>query len=109
MQSLTGVFIKSQNEEQVSENKFLYPFMLIFPNKKRIYYLQSEEERDEWINKIKDAIGYSNLFDYYDLFDSIGKGKYGLVKKGVHKTSGKEVAVKIIKKKELKTTDIEML
>jgi len=77
----------------------MYPFLLIFPNKKRVYYLETKEERDLWIEKIKEAIGYSNFFDFYNLFESIGQGKYGLVKRAVHKKSGKEVAIKIVYKK----------
>lgn len=61
------------------------------------------------MDKIKKAIGYANLHDYYDLNESLGKGKYGLVKRGVHKKSGKEVAVKIVKKKELSLKDMELL
>ena len=41
--------------------------------------------------------------------ESLGKGKYGLVKRGIHKKSGREVAVKIVKKKELSLKDIELL
>ena len=39
----------------------------------------------------------------------MGKGKYGLVKRAEHKKSGREVAVKIVKKKELSLKDIELL
>lgn len=83
--------------------------MLIFPNKRRIYYLETQEKRDEWVDKIKKAIGYSNLHDFYDLKESLGKGKYGLVKRATHKKSGKDVAVKIVKKKDLSLKDMELL
>jgi len=109
MLSLAGVFIKSEMEETLDDNAVYYPFMLIFPNKRRIYYLETKEERDQWVEKIKKAIGYANLHDFYDLKESLGKGKYGLVKKGVHKKSGREVAVKIVKKKELSLKDMELL
>jgi hypothetical protein len=46
MQSLTGVFIKSEMEEIQEDNTVLHSFMLIFPNKRRIYYLDTKEERD---------------------------------------------------------------
>ena len=109
MQSLAGVYIKSQAEEQMEDGTILHPFMLIFSNKRRIYYLDVKEESDNWVEKIKQAIGYANLHDFYDLENSLGKGKYGIVKKGRHKKSGKEVAVKIVKKKELSLKDIELL
>lgn len=41
MQSLAGVFIKSTAEETDESGVVLYPFMLIFPNKRRIYYLDT--------------------------------------------------------------------
>ena len=37
-----------------------------------------------------------------------GKGKFGLVKRAVHKKTGKDVAIKILSKKEMDLTDIEM-
>ena len=59
--------------------------MLIFPNKRRIYYLSSKAEKDKWMDAIKQAIGYANLYDYYELKESLGQGKYGIVKRGLHK------------------------
>lgn len=109
MQSLAGVFIKSELEEEIDEETKLHPFMLIFPNKRRIYYLEKEEDRDMWVEKIKKAIGYANLHDFYELSESLGKGKYGLVKRGTHKKSKKEVAIKIVKKKDLSLKDVELL
>lgn len=109
MQSLAGVFIKSESEEMMEDKSIMFPFMLIFPNKRRIYYLETMKERDEWVDKIKKSIGYSNLHDFYELKENLGKGKYGLVKKGIHKKSGKIVAIKIVKKKELSLKDVELL
>ncbi len=61
------------------------------------------------MDAIKQAIGYSNLFDYYDVKENLGQGKYGVVKRGIHKKSGKEVAVKIVKRKDLSIKDQELL
>jgi len=61
------------------------------------------------MDAIKKAIGYANLFDFYDIQETLGQGKYGVVKKAVHKKSGKEVAVKVVKKKELSLKDQELL
>ena len=75
--------------------------MLIFPNKRRIYYLSSRDEKDKWISAIKRSTGYASLHDFYELGDSLGKGKYGLVKAAVHKKTRMDCAAKIIKKREL--------
>ena len=109
MKSLAGVYLKEELEEDNYNGTILYPFMLIFPNKRRIYYLTSKADKDKWVSAIKKTIGYASLHDFYDLEDNLGKGKYGLVKNAVHKKTGTKVAVKIVKKKELQLKDLELL
>lgn len=109
MHNLVGVFIKDEPEEHLDDSTTLYPFSLVFPpSKARTYYLQSKEERDRWIRAIKKVIGYSSLHDFYDIKEPLGKGKFGLVKAAVHKKTGKNVAVKIMSKKEMTVADIEL-
>ena len=109
MHSLVGVFIKDEIEEQLDSTTILYPFKLIFPgNKARVYYLLTKEDKEKWMTAIKKVIGYSNLFDFYDIKDTLGKGKFGLVKQAIHKKTGKAVAVKIMSKKEMTVSDIEL-
>ena len=57
---------------------------------------------------IKKAIGYSDLFDFYEMKDVLGKGKFGTVKLGIHKKTGKKVAIKIMKKQAMTTQDMEL-
>ena len=52
---------------------------------------------------------HSNVFEFYDLKESLGRGKFGSVKRGIHKKTRKEVAIKIVKKKDQTIKDIEML
>jgi len=49
------------------------------------------------------------LYDFYDVGENLGKGKYGVVKLAVHKRTKQEVAVKIVKKKDLSLKDLELL
>ena len=37
------------------------------------------------MNAIKQAIGYSSVTDFYDLKENLGQGKYGIVKRAIHK------------------------
>jgi len=80
MKSLSGVYIKDEPEHLDETGVNLFPFMLIFPNKRRIYYFKNKEEKMRWMEAIKQSIGYSNLFDFYDVGENLGKGKYGVVK-----------------------------
>lgn len=61
------------------------------------------------MNAIKKAIGYANVYDFYEFKESLGQGKYGIVKRGIHITSQKEVAIKILKKKDLAIKDQELV
>jgi len=106
MINLIGVFLRTDKEEPLDKKNVLYPFTLIFPNKERTFYLLSSKERSEWIDKIKKAIGYAHLHDYYELKESIGKGKFGTIKLGIHKKTGKKVAIKIMRKKNMSMQDI---
>ena len=109
MHNLMGVFIKDEMEEYLDSTTILYPFTLIFPgNKDRTYYLLKKEDKEAWVKHIKKVIGYSNLFDYYDVKETLGQGKFGLVKQAVHKKTGKKVAVKVMSKKEMTLQDIEL-
>ena len=53
------------------------------------------------MDAIKKVIGYSSIFDYYEIKETLGKGKFGLVKAAEHKKTGKRVAVKVMSKKEM--------
>jgi len=57
---------------------------------------------------IKKVIGYSSLFDFYDIKETLGKGKFGLVKSAVHKKTGKNVAVKVMSKQEMSADEMEL-
>ena len=109
MHNLVGVFIKDEPEEHLDDQTILYPFTLIFPpSKPRTYYLQTQDEKIKWIKAIKKVIGYSALTDFYDIKEPLGKGKFGLVKSAIHKKTGKNVAVKIMSKKEMTVADVEL-
>lgn len=109
MHNLVGAFIKDEPEEPLDEKFTLYPFSIIFPGyKARTYYLIDKEDKKSWMDAIKKVIGYSNLFDFYEFQGTIGKGKFGLVKSAIHKKTGKEVAVKVMQKKEMTIQDIEL-
>lgn len=60
------------------------------------------------MDAIKKVTGYSNLFDFYEIKETLGKGKFGLVKAAVHKKTKKRVAVKVMSKKEMTVSDVEL-
>jgi serine/threonine protein kinase len=62
-----------------------------------------------WLEKIKICTGYSELKDSYEIKEVIGKGKFGLVRLGVHKESKRLVAIKIMNKKQMTNQDQELV
>ena len=67
MHSLAGAFIKEELEDFYDKKTILYPFSLFFMHHKKTLYSYKKEERAEWIKKLKMALGYANLYDFYEL------------------------------------------
>ena len=108
MHNLSGCYIKANGDKLLNGIK-LYCFQIIFPTKHRNYYVSSKQIAEEFVFNIKKGIGYLNFFDYYEMLDDIGEGKFGLVKLGVHKSTKERVAIKIIQKNSMKDNDAELV
>jgi len=48
-------------------DKKLYPFTLHIKKKKRLFYVETMEIREEWLKIIRKAIGYSSFSSFYDI------------------------------------------
>jgi len=114
MHNLSGTFIQENGHKVLNYVKY-YSFSIIFQNKARNYYCSNKNTAKLWVQKLKEAIGYQNFFDYYEILSDIGEGKFGKVKLGIHKKTGENVAIKIISKnmpmkdKELVRTEINIM
>lgn len=108
MHNLSGVFIE-EGERTNLEGMDLYCFNVIYPKKSRLYYVEDKKEFEIWVEKIKRAIGFSSLTDKYEVRQKLGKGKFGLVRLGIHKENGRKVAIKIMNKKEMNNQDLELV
>ena len=106
--NLSGVFIQDNGLVKLGDKKF-FCFTIIFPTKPRKYYLSNEMEYHHWVNTIRRIVGYSNLSEIYEIKQVLGKGKFGLVKLGVHRGSGRKVAIKIINKKLVSAIDVQQV
>ena len=108
MHNLSGCYIKANGDKLLNGIK-LYCFQIIFPTKNRNFYVSSKQIAEDFVINIKKGIGYLNFFDYYEMLDDIGEGKFGLVKLGVHKSTKERVAIKIIEKSSMKDNDAELV
>ena len=108
MHNLTGVFIEELEKTNI-EGMELYCFNVVYPKKNRMYYVESKEEYIVWLEKVKRAIGFESLTDKYEVRQKLGKGKFGLVRLGIHKETQQKVAIKIMNKKEMNNQDLELV
>ena len=108
MHNLNGLFL--QKEQSVEyEGATYYSFSVVYPSKTRVYYCKDKKEYDGWIEKLKIATGYTNLLEIYDVKNKLGSGKFGLVKLGIDKKTGQKVAIKIMKKSNMDSSDLELV
>ena len=108
MHNLSGCFVKDNGTKIINDTTY-YSFTLVFPSKERSFYCNSKEIYDNFTQKLKEAFGYLNFFDYYEMLDDLGEGIFGSVKLGVEKKTKERVAIKIIKKKKAKPSDMELV
>jgi serine/threonine protein kinase len=108
MHNLSGVYVKEE-ASIVHDGLTLYSFSVVYPKKSRYYHVESKEECQLWMNLFKKVTGYSSLTDIYELKEKLGNGKFGLVRHGIHKQSGRKVAVKIMSKKDMSSQDLELI
>ena len=106
--SLTGAFLKT-NEPTIIHNQKYFPFTILYPNKPRPYYVDSENEYNSWINSLNSALNIKNIFDAFEIKDRIGKGKFGLVRLGLHKLTNKPYAIKIMSKSTMNSSDLDLV
>ena len=108
MHNLSGLFLQAQGLKEFKGRK-MYCFTILFPSKNRVYYCENEEEYNNWITSLKKATGYTNLLDLYDIKQKLGKGKFGLVKLGINKETKDKVAVKVLNKNNMDSSDFELV
>ena len=107
MHNLSGCFVQESAEKKII-NDIEYSCFEIFcknKSKTRKYYTIKSSIAKEFVEKIKQAIGYVKFSDLYEMKEVIGKGKFGVVNLGIHKKTGQQVAIKILNKENIITTE----
>jgi len=108
MHCLAGTFVKEIDDEKCPDTKrTLYPVKIVLPpNKSRILYFVSREEQKSWLSSLLSAMGFSNLYDFYELGRTLGKGQFGMVKLATHKVSGVQAAIKTVMKANMRPVEV---
>ena len=106
MHNLSGVFIKKGDDYEYDGKKYLT--IVILYKKEKSYYFDNENDFNIWFEKLNLATQQKSLFDKYEIKQKIGNGKFGLVKCGINKETKKPVAIKIMAKKNMDKSDLEL-
>ncbi len=107
MHNLSGVFVKKGDDATIDGKKY-YTISILYPQKDRTYYFEDEDLCKTWLEKFKLAIEHKSLLDDYEIKEKIGRGKFGLVKYGINKKTKEPVAIKIMAKKNMDSSDFEL-
>jgi calcium-dependent protein kinase len=108
MHNLSGVFLQEEKNQIIDGNSY-FCFSVIYPKKTRFYYVDNQSDYQGWVSAIKRSTGYADLNDLYEVKDKLGNGKFGLVRLGIHKQTGRKVAIKIMTKKDMTNQDLELV
>ena len=107
MHNLSGCFVEKGKNFIINDVEY-FSFQLIFFSKVRVYFTLSLKSRDEWINRISHSLDHKNIMDDYEIENDIGVGKFGDVKLGINKKTFEKVAIKILNKKRMNISDLEL-
>ena len=90
----------------ISNNKqnSLFCFELIFPKKSVKFFAKDQQKFNEFILSIKQIINYKEISEF-EFKEKIGIGKFGIVRRGVHKGTKRKVAIKFINKTKMTNQD----
>ncbi len=64
---LSGMFVKHEDTQETIEGVPAFPFRLHLRQSAIIFYAQTQESRTAWVQTLREAIGYSNLFAFYSI------------------------------------------
>ena len=102
-------FVK-EGEDIIVNNTKYFSIVINYYKKEKIYYFDSRENRNIWLEKFRDATGQKNIENEYKLYKKIlGKRAFSYVIYGINIKTKKNVAIKIINKKNLDSKKLDLV
>ena len=106
--NLSCTFVKEGEDIVVNEVKY-FSIVIYYYKKEKIYYFDSKENRNIWLEKFRNVIGQKDIKDNYEISEKIiGKGSSCSVVYGENIKTKQNVSIKIINKKNLHYNYLEL-
>ena len=102
-----NISIREESPLKIKED-LVYSFSVLHSQKKRRFFVNSEAELKQWIEALIKALGKRKLQEEYRLEEPIGHGKFSIVMSGTNIKTGEKVAIKVITKKRMTQSELEM-
>ena len=107
--SSNNASVEKKNKIKKKDNQnSLFCFELIFPKKSVKFFVKEQKKFNDFISSIKHIINYKEISEF-EFKEKIGIGKFGIVRRGVHKSTKRKVAIKIINKTRMTNQDRVLL
>ena len=98
-------------KEKTSIGKYTY-YPIKFINYNRSFcliFFEEQEKQKIFAKKCEEFTNFLKFEDFFEFKEKIGEGHFGLVKRCIEKSTGKEYAVKIMNKNKIKERDLNFL
>ena len=96
--------LEIKNKKNSKNENSLFCFELVFPKKSVKFFVKEQQKYNEFISSIKHIISYKEISEF-EFKEKIGIGKFGIVRRGVHKSTKRKVAIKFINKIKMTNQD----
>ena len=114
MHSLVGCHLEwlAPYENQCEQGKVYQRFQIhLSQHTRRVLFFETKEEVDRWFRVLSAATQARDIAEHYDLDMSqerlIGEGSFGQVYIGYDKANGASVAIKVLQRRGMKSSDLE--
>uniref|UniRef100_A0A8C9GL60 Calcium/calmodulin-dependent protein kinase n=1 Tax=Piliocolobus tephrosceles TaxID=591936 RepID=A0A8C9GL60_9PRIM len=107
-----GENVGTTNDNNSSNNKYGFSICHKGTNnnvQKRNLYVNSYEEREEWLKVLYSTTKQNTLYNSYELHEQLGQGKFSTVYRGINKQTLAEFAIKVIDKRSVSIYEKELL
>lgn len=102
-------YIEEKEKTKANSKEEEFIFTIVIGKKSITCKMQDKGEYDKWILVLRNILKYSLITDCYLLESVISKISFGEIIKGIHKESGKEVAIKVYWKEKMDKADLERI